>query len=360
MQGNLEEMLSYVSKNFLPKDLVNNYSFKALKEVVLNSFERQRPIFKFNTKILEELGVRDIEYGRNSLPDDFIMEVLTDKMDVLIDFFIVEGEETNSYRLLFIFKKLVNDLSNNIDIDLYIKDGVSTWKITESVTDCDDYYLSYNFDFYKFDSKNCEILNIDKERIKDENFSEFFSLPLKCARKYRTNFSKYLDYFKSSVIQNDLNEIDELYGSSKVQFTIPFEMEEFMYLVLSDMEKDEPYEIDEEDDEVDELYEMIDEILDEFTYEEEDNTYEEELEDSLDDIEEYDASDKAVERLSNIKEQIVEVTKDKGKFIMSSNLCYNLSNTLELDIGGLTINGYIINKIGDDLYLYDVLILMIK
>ena len=77
----------------MPKDLVNNYSFKALKEVVLKSFERQRPIFKFNTKILEELSVRDIEYGTSSLPDEYIMEALIERMDIFLDFFIVKKKK---------------------------------------------------------------------------------------------------------------------------------------------------------------------------------------------------------------------------------------------------------------------------
>ncbi len=315
--------------NGLEEEIKNTNAFKILLDRFINITEEKQNIEVFVSHAICEKEKHLYDYVDNVKKDEFNGLIFSleslDNDEITLSLYFSD----NTYKLLYVESIEKGELINDVEIDVVFNKNSTTWLITESVVDIEEYIFDYKYNILCFNKNNelIELPNIEEE--KDKNFSEIFGVPIEKARYYRQNFKANCNLLNYSKLQKTINKENEIFNNQKYFFTMPFKMTEFKNFVLNGAFYDDDEEIDEEidDDEIDEYYDSISE--EEYMDEEVEDEYNE-----------------TADKLLNIKEMLVKYTGTTGDFIMTYNLYLNLISFVN-NSEHLTIDGLLIRKLND-------------
>lgn len=325
---NLEMVIKDILSN-IDLDIKNNISFKKLLDEFLSSVKGVKTHYRIDLEdsIYSKIGSKYKNTYSTNLNDIILNVEYVESMDKgkIIEFTIQKKE---NYVVTFMVSD-EEDITKLVSVEVKFDKDTTTWKVgTERVNE-DGFYYEYNYDMFKFDKKH-NLLNGDYSEELDKDFSDFFSVPLSDARKYRTNFNKYSEDVNKYKKIGSMNRLDNLYCSDKIQFGEAYrfnDLENYFVCVDEDIiEEDEDLEEDINDDQIEDY---CDKIM---------SMYEE-----------------SYKKIDNVKSLIKSVTGDKGLFTMSQNLIMNITSYITSNDDILSTKGFIIRKL-DKYTLYYVYI----
>ena len=300
--------------NSVPRYLLTDLSYCDIKNAIIDVFKNS------NAKMLLPISIDKKTYGHLNKKDNFQIA----DVDTFLSFTFVLGDS-----LCFLEVKrqknsiiVIYEVSSHSLLDRIILVKSDNLAIVES-----KYYLKeegifkvYNTSIRYYDN-NFKEVKIDPSNTLDEMFSDEFGIPLKSARKMREKFFLYANFLSYSAVEQKMRIRDAQLSSI-----------DFLYIRSPWIVRD----------------------IDKFLHEEYDNERKIVLKKHFNKINNAGGKLK-INRIAKIINWIQGNLNDNSEMVMADNLFTNfLPILLGEDASGFDTKGIIVEKMGEDYFLYQV------
>ncbi len=300
----------------LPEDIKNNYSLKSLFKAFLSNINKYKDA---TISIRESLYNQFEEFSKCksiiSMEEEDTKIFYFSSYDEYgsVIFYLDENMQDKAYLKINNYSENINI---NYEVTLCLGDN-NIWKLVSYLTDNQYYFLDYNIEMYSYNKDN-KLIEKDFEKEKDEEFANTFGIDKKEANYYRLNFRDNAYKLNKRFIESEMESLDKTYTCTSYMFAPPFKMNDFREYIL-------------------------------------DTTLEELEEDNVE-SEEIDTQSIEYKRIDKIYKLINKNINNKGEFVMTYNLFWNLLTYLNEEIEVLDTTGVIIRKYREEYTLYYVYI----
>lgn len=217
----------------LPRIVKKDSYFEELKDIVLKDLGS-------GVFLLSKIGISDniyasvsmdIQNQAFSLTDGVLFYILYGVNGMVVEFGVKKEED----KYLVHLEKIENGISTKT---ILVKKGGSS--IIETVVSerNNGYFARYDVDVYCYDREYTKDLEVDKEILKDELFSQEFGIPLVYSRSLRNNFLRYSKAISTIRTVLKIRERDNnLSEEEKCLFRPPFIVRDFRTFIYQENER---------------------------------------------------------------------------------------------------------------------------